>query len=155
VRTFVEQVAALPARRVHRTKRHPLLDMVGLAIWAVLCGAEGWEDMDMFAEVPQVWGETFLEFPHGMPSPDTLRRVLARREPEACGGHLLAWVQAVAGVPQGQGVAMDGKPWRRAHARAGGPAAIPMGSAGARAHRLGLGQVQTDDQSQAMTAIPE
>jgi predicted transposase YbfD/YdcC len=155
VRTLVEQFAALPDPRVERTKRHQLIDIVVMAICAVICGAEGWEDIEMFAEVHQVWFETFLELPNGIPSHDTFRRVFARLEPEEFGGRFLAWVQEVAGVPQGQVVAIDGKTLRRSHDRAGGKAAIHMVSAWASANRLVLGQVKTDDKSNEITAIPE
>ena len=153
--TLVEQFAALPDPRVDRTKRHQLLDIVVMAICAVICGAEGWEDRERFAEVPPRWCETFLELPHGSPSPDPVRRVFARLEPEECGGRLLAWGQEVASVTPGEGSAMDGKTRRRSPDRAAGKAPMHMGSAWASANRMVWGQGQTDDQSNAITALPE
>jgi hypothetical protein len=76
-----------------------------MAICAVICGAEGWEDLEMFAEVHQTWFETFLELPHGIPAHDTLRRVFARLAPEEFGGRFLAWGQEVAEVTRGEVVA--------------------------------------------------
>jgi len=155
VRTLVEQFADLPDPRVDRTQRHQLIDIVVMAICAVICGAEGWEDLEMFAEVHQTWFETFLELPQGMPSHDPFRRVFARLAPEEFGGRCLTWVQEVAEVTRGEVVAIDGKTLRRSHDRAVGKAAIHMVSAWASENGLVLGQVKTDDTSNEITAIPE
>jgi predicted transposase YbfD/YdcC len=155
VHTFVEQFAALPEPRVDRTKRHQRIDMVVMALCAVICGAEGGEDMEMVAAVHQRWCETFLEWPHGSPSHATFRRVFARLAPEECGGRLLAWVQEVASVTPGEGIAMDGNTLRRSHDRAAGKAPMHMVSAWASAPRMVWGQGKTDDKSHAITAMPE
>jgi len=155
VRTLVEQFAALPDPRVDRTKRHQLIDIVVIAVCAVICGAEGWEDIEMFGEVHQAWFETFLALPHGIPSHDTFRRVFARLEPEEFSGRFLAWVQEVAAMTRGEVIAIDGKTLRRSHDRAMGKAPIHMVSAWASANRMVLGQVKTDDKSNEITAIPE
>ena len=153
--TFVEQFAALPDPRVDRTKRHQLIEIVVMALGAVICGAQGWEDLERLAEVHPRWCETCLELPHGLPSHAPFRRVFARLEPEEFGGRFLAWVQAVAAVTPGEGIALDGKTLRRSHDRVAGQAPTHRVSAWASAHRMVLGQVTTADQSNAITAIPE
>src|SRR5437867_3261880 len=58
--------------------RPQLLDIVVLASCAVLCGAEGWEDIEAYGYTQAAWFKQVLDVPHGMPSHDTLRRGLAR-----------------------------------------------------------------------------
>lgn len=67
-----------------------------IAMCAVMCGAEGWEDFAEFGKAKQDWFETFLELPNGIPSPDTFRRVFVRLDPqefEACFLHSRASYQ--------------------------------------------------------------
>ena len=53
--------------RVERTKRHQLLDIILIAILGVLCGAEGWVDIETFGNTREAWLKTFLELPNGIP----------------------------------------------------------------------------------------
>ena len=63
--------------RVDRTKEHNLIDMIAIAICAVICGAEGWTDMENFGNRKFSWLKTFLELPNGVPSHDSFGRVFA------------------------------------------------------------------------------
>ena len=73
--------------RVDRTKQHLLLDIVVIAFCAVLCGAEGWEDMEEFGRAKHAWLKERLELPlpNGIPTDDTFRRLFARLDPEQFG----------------------------------------------------------------------
>jgi len=64
--------------RVDRTKEHKLIDIIAIAICAVICGAEGWVDIELFGKSKLAWLKTFLELPNGIPSHDTFGRVFAR-----------------------------------------------------------------------------
>ena len=66
--------AAVPDPRIERTKRHQLLDIITIAICAVLCGADSWVDVEVFGQAKLTWLRTFLALPHGHP----LARPLAR-----------------------------------------------------------------------------
>ena len=68
--------------RIERTKDHTLLDIIIIAICAVICGADGWVDVEEFGTTKQAWLTTFLELPNGIPSHDTFGRVFARIDPE-------------------------------------------------------------------------
>jgi hypothetical protein len=61
--------------RVERTKEHKLIDIIAIAICAVICGAEGWTDIELFGKSKLAWLKTFLELPNGIPSHDTFGRV--------------------------------------------------------------------------------
>ena len=74
--------ANLEDPRVDRTKRHKLLDVLVLAICAVICGADNWEEVELFGEAKVAWFKTFLELPNGIPSHDTFWRVFAKLNPE-------------------------------------------------------------------------
>ena len=77
---FAQHFATLPDPR-RRTPQHPLLSLLFLVLAAQLCGAEGWDARVAFARAKREWFESFLELPKGIPSADTLRRVLGALEP--------------------------------------------------------------------------
>src|SRR3712207_674048 len=146
--------APLTDPRVERTKHHHLLDIIVIAVCAVICGADGWVEIEEFGNAKRAWLHTFLELPNGIPSHDTFGRVFAALDPEQFQQCFLAWVQATATRIDAQIVALDGKTVRRSHDRGKGKAAIHMVSAWATANRLVLGQVKVDEKSNEITALP-
>lgn len=91
---------------------HRLSDLLVIAVCAVLCGAEGWVDVELFGQAKLAWLKTFLELPGGIPSHDTFGRLFARLDPaalETCFGH---WIAALQGQGQ-RHLAFDGKSIRR------------------------------------------
>jgi predicted transposase YbfD/YdcC len=146
--------AALPDPRVARTRQHRLLDILTIALCAVLCGADDFVGMVTFAEAKEGWLRTFLPLPAGIPCHDTFGRVFAALDPEASQACSLAWVRAVVPGTAGQVVPIDGKALRGARAHGPGQAALHMVSAWASASRLVLGQVAVAEKSNEVTAIP-
>jgi predicted transposase YbfD/YdcC len=146
--------AELPDPRVERTKEHRLVDLLTIGLCAVICGADGWTDMETFGRAKEPWLRTFLALPSGIPSHDTFGRLFARLDPEAFGRCFVAWVQAVAPETRHHLVAVDGKTLRGSHDRAHGQAPLHLVSAWAAASGLVLGQVAVDDKSNEITAIP-
>ncbi len=69
--------------RVERTRAHQLLDILAIALFAVLAGADGWVAIETYGNAKRAWLETFLALPNGIPSHDTFARVFARIDPEA------------------------------------------------------------------------
>ncbi|MGC1220146.1 MAG: ISAs1 family transposase, partial [Phormidesmis sp.] len=134
---------------------HRLLDIVALTICAVVCGAEGWEDIEAYGRSKLEWLETFLELPNGIPSHDTISRVFARLEPSKLQECFVSWVKAVAQLSEGEVIAIDGKSVRHSYDKGKGPSAIHMVSAWASENRLALGQVKVADKSNEITAIPQ
>jgi predicted transposase YbfD/YdcC len=141
--------------RVDRTKDHPLINIITIAICGVICGAESWVDIESYGNEKREWLSGFLDLTHGIPSHDTFGRVFARIDPEQFQGCFLGWIRAVFEVSAGQVIALDGKQLRRSYDSANGKAAIYMVSAWAAANRLVLGQVKVDDKSNEITAIPK
>jgi predicted transposase YbfD/YdcC len=153
--TIEQHFGDLADPRIDRTKLHKLLDILVIAICAVIAGADNWEDVEEFGKARLEWFRTFLELPNGIPSHDTFTRVFARLDPEQFQACFLGWMNAVAEVIGGQVIAIDGKVLRRSHDKGIGKAAIDMVSAWASANRLVLGQVKVDEKSNEITAIPQ
>jgi H+/Cl- antiporter ClcA len=74
---LVEHFAEIDDPRIERTKRHKLIDILTIAILAVICGAEGWVAMESFGKAKHQWLKKILELPNGIPSDDTFARVFA------------------------------------------------------------------------------
>lgn len=152
--TLSEHFSALEDPRSDGGKRHALLDIVTIAICAVICGADSWVEVEIFGQAKEEWLATFLELPHGIPSHDTFGRVFGLLDPEQFQHCFLTWVSAIQAVTQGQVIAVDGKQVRRSHDRTAGRAAIQMVSAWATANHLVLGQTKVHEASNETTAIP-
>ncbi len=151
--TISQHFANLPDPRIDRTKEHNLVDIITIALCAVLCGADNWVDIETFGQAKEAWLRTFLSLPNGIPSHDTFGRVFARLDPVAFQRCFLNWVKAVAPTTTGQ-VAIDGKTLRGSHDRADGKAALHLVSAWAVKSGLVLGQLAVDAKSNEITAIP-
>lgn len=141
--------------RVDRTKLHKLVDILVIAICAVIAGADNWEDIEEFGKARQEWFETFLELPSGIPSHDTFNRVFARLNPAQFQRCFINWITAVSQLVGGQVIAIDGKVLRRSQDKGIGKTAIDMVSAWATANHLVLGQMKVDEKSNEITAIPQ
>ena len=66
-----EHFSQLEDPRIDRNKLHPLLNIIVIAICAVICGAENWVDVEMYGELKKVWLAKYLDLSHGIPSHDT------------------------------------------------------------------------------------
>lgn len=135
---LVAHFAALQDPRVDRTKQHTLLDIVVIAFCAVLCGAEGWEDMEEFGLAKQEW--LGLGLPHGVPSDDTFHRLFARLDPEEFGRCFLSFARDLHARTRGEVIALDGKTVRHSFDAATGQAAAHLVSAWATEVSLQWGQ---------------
>ena len=82
--------------RMDRTKLHPLMNVLVMALCGAIAGANGWDELALFTRAHLKWFREFLEAPHGAPSADTFRRVfevLDQRELETA---LQRWVAGVS-----------------------------------------------------------
>lgn len=138
-----------------REVRHPLMNVVTIALCAVICGADDLVAIADFGKARRDWLARSLDLSNGIPSHDRFNAIFAALKPgefEAC---LLSWITALHEITGGQVVAIDGKTLRRSFDAASGKAAIHMVSAWATANRISLGQVVVDQKSNEITAIPK
>jgi len=152
---FHDHFRDLKDPRVERTRRHPLINVVFIAVCGVLSGANSFAAIHEFGCDRRQWFARYLDLTNGIPSDDTFARVLARLDPAAFEKCLLSWVQAVQEVTDNRLIAIDGKALRGSYDRRDGKAAIHMVSAWATENKLSLGQVVVDEKSNEITAIPE
>jgi predicted transposase YbfD/YdcC len=134
---------------------HKLHDMVVIAVCAVICGAEGWVQVEMFGHAKIKWFSTFLELPNGIPSHDTFSRVFARLDPDAFESAFRAWMATLVSLAGGRIVAIDDKALRRSFEHGWDKSGMAaMVSAFCRANSMVFGQIKTDGKSNEITAIP-
>ncbi len=150
-----EHFASLTDPRKVGMVEHRLLDIVTIAVCAVICGADDWTKVHLFGKARYEWLKTFLALPHGIPSHDTFSRVFAALSAQELQRCFANWVNALVNLTEGEVIAIDGKTLRRSYDRGSNKAAIHMVSAWAQANRMVLGQVKTEAKSNEITAIPQ
>jgi len=134
---------------------YPLVNVVTIAICAVLCGADDFVAIAAFGRKKQEWLSKFLDLSAGIPSHDRFNAILAAIKVDEFQKCLLEFITAIHEVTNGQVVAIDGKTLRRSFDRACSKSAIHMVSAWASANHISLGQVVVDEKSNEITAIPK
>ena len=145
----------LPDPRAHNVI-HKLTDILTLAICAVICGADGWVQVQMFAESKASWFKTFLELPGGIPSHDTFGRVFAALDPDAFERCFIRWTTALATSSPGRLIAFDGKAIRRSFEHAWDKSGmVHLVSAFSRDNQMVFAQLAVNDKSNEITAIPQ
>jgi predicted transposase YbfD/YdcC len=153
--SFEQHFQDLQDPRVERTRKHPLINVVFMAVCGVLSGANSIAGIHEFAIDRRSWFARYLDLSNDIPSEDTFGRVLARLDPGTFEKCLLSWIQAVQEVTENRMVAIDGKTLRSSYDHERGRAAIHMVSAWAAENKLSLGQVVVHEKSNEITAIPE
>lgn len=182
-RPLLDYFADLDDPRIDRTKDHPLINVVFIAVCAVIAGGEGWTDMETFGQSKRRWLAQFLDVSEGTPSDDTFRRVISRLDPKAFEDRFRRWTAAVVqrsrkgeagqkdegepgtsdpGTLEGEHVALDGKTLRgsfdrdRETLRRAGAAKDPIQlvSAWAKENRLILAQETVEEGTNEISALP-
>ena len=162
VQGMVSCFEELPDPRSSINRLHLLVDVIVISICGVVAGADGPAAIEEWAHTKKDWLRKHLRLPHGIPSHDTIGRVLDALQPEAFQECFLAWLQALVGSDaEGENasnethVAIDGKTLRRSHDRQRGLKPLHLVSAWATEQGISLGQLATEEKSNEITAIPE
>lgn len=140
-------------RRVNSSK-HRLLDIIAIAICAVIANADDWQGVETFGRHRRAWLKTFLDLHHGIPSHDTFERVFDALDPLTFQKCLLSWLREVADVLGIKQVAIDGKVLRGSGKGRGPLGPLHLVNAWATEQSLHLGQVAVDEDSNEITAVP-
>jgi predicted transposase YbfD/YdcC len=151
--SVIEHFAETVDPRDDQGKRHSLLNIIVIAICGVICGADGWTQIEEFGKDRQSWFESFLDLPYGIPVEDTYRRVFAALDPKDFQRRFSNWIQATIYVKKGTVIAIDGKSMRGC--KGDGVTAKHIVNAWSSANRVTLGQCTVNEKSNEITAIPE
>lgn len=141
--------------RINRSRLHDLVDILAIALLAVLAGATAWSDMETFAISRAGWLRRFLKLRNGVPSEDTFRRVFEAISPREFGSAVATILEELAADVAGKVVAFDGKTMRGSLDRRRGTSALHVVTAWVTELGLSLGQIAVDQKSNEITAIPE
>jgi predicted transposase YbfD/YdcC len=115
--------------------RHLFTDILAIAILAVMCRSDDWEEVVLYGLANQAWLGTFLELPNGIPSQDTFSRLFARINPDAFEKCFIEWTRSLA------------HGWNKQM--------VHLVSAWCGQNELALGQLAVDGKSNEITAIPK
>ena len=155
VRNLVEEFSALEDPRCGGKVEHRLINILVIAVCAVIAGAESWEDIALYGRSKIGWLGKFLVLPNGIPAHDTFRRVFMLIDTGRFETCFEAWARSFGATLDREVVAIDGKTIRGSFDRGREQGPLHVISAWACDRRLVLGQRQVGDKSNEITAIPE
>ena len=139
-------------------RKHRLGDLIVISVCGVLAGADGPKAIGVWAESHDEWLKKYLELPNGIPSHDTIGRLLAALTPDAFQSCFAQWIDSLQGADSTSDrrmIAIDGKCLRRSHNRRDGLGPLFLVSAWAVENGISPGQLATEEKSNEITAIPQ
>jgi len=135
-------------------RRHYLIDIITIALFAIICGAEDWEAVALYGRCKVDWLKTFLKLPHGVPSHDTFNDVFNRLDPDAFESRFQAWMASLVQLSAGKLLAIDGKSLRRSFEHGWDKNGMAhMVSAFVQENRMVFAQVEAGGLGQELSAI--
>lgn len=159
---IIECFQNLKDPRSHVNRRHLLVDVIVICICGVVAGADGPTAIAEWAKSNGDWLRHYLSLPNGIPSHDTISRILEILRPSAFQECFVQWLNRIgdaAAETEAEEsfvhIALDGKCLRRSHDRSSGLGALHVVSAWATQRGISLGQVAVDGKSNEITAIPQ
>lgn len=137
-----------------KNARHDLLELLFIALAAVLCGAESCSDMADFGEAKEDMLREVLGLEHGIPSHDTFSRVFRLLDPEAFEAAFTRFMAAFAKGNRLKGVvAIDGKAIKGAFAKGAKATPLHLVNVWAAEQRLALGQRLAPNRNEVAGAL--
>jgi len=141
--------------RSGRNKQHYFGEILFIAIAAIICQCEGFDDMERFAKGKISWLKKYLTLPNGIPCSDTFRRVFTAISPKRFNACFIAFTEGLQGDFHSQLIAIDGKALRHSFDKASERSHLHLLSAFACDHGLSLAQLAVDEKSNEINAVPE
>lgn len=135
--------------------KHLLTDIIGLSMLAVISGAESYEDIEEYGLSKDDWLKKYLSLPNGIPSHDTVERVMEAINPKEFSIYFTHWVKEIFHLHESFLIHLDGKSNRRSHDGFKGTKMLHALNAYAGEHHLSIAQMKVSDKSNEITAIPE
>lgn len=106
---LIECFKSVKDPRVQGRSKHLFIDIIVISVCAILCGAEGITDIEVFSVSKRDWLEKHLELPNGIPSYDTIARVLSIVNAEELEKAFLTWIESITSDQQTKRISIDGK----------------------------------------------
>lgn len=152
---FIECFSEVKDPRMERTKKHLLLDIIALTLFAVMSGAQTFDEIELFGTLHEEWLKKYLVLPNGIPSHDTINRTLSLLDSEQLQKGFIDWIGQVKGYVNENVIAIDGKTIKGSHQIGKGLKALHVLNAYSCANGLSLGQLKVDGKTNEITAIPQ
>ena len=157
---LLELLSEIEDYRKGNAIRHNLFDILTIGIFAILCGANTFTGMQEYGKLHEAEFRKFLELPHSIPSHDVFRNVFSRVDVKSVSRCFEFWTKqwnaAIAlqarDTKNPHIIAIDGKTIRKSGNEEHKPFHIV--TAYCSDMQLVLGQQNTDDKSNEITAIP-
>lgn len=155
---FLDHFSNVDEPRIERTKIHGLIDILFISVAGTIAGCDGPTDIASFAKTQLAWCRKFVKLKNGVPSHDTIGRVISLIKPLEFQKAFLDWVGALATNDKSDGprfVPIDGKTLRSSGGAKHRDNPLHVVSAWATQQGMTLGQVAVDSKSNEITAIPK
>lgn len=152
---LVDFLQGLNDPRIDRTKKHDLIDILVIAVCAVICGAKTWTQIEDFGEAKLELFSSFLDLKNGIPSHDTFRRLFMILDSEKFLEIFIKWVSAVTKNTDLKQICVDGKTLRRSFDKGKKSSAIHMLNAWSTGASLSLGSMMSDGKNNEIKTIPK
>lgn len=161
--SLIEAFGQVKDPRIERSKLHPLIEILFLTVSAVISGIECWEEIEDFGYEKLEWLRKYLPYENGIPSHDTINRVLSIINQRAFEQCFIDWATMSLTLPQGTVISIDGKRLRGSATKKqqqlprdqGGKGAIHLLHAWCHELQMCLAQYQVDGKTNEIKAIPE
>ncbi len=149
-----EDFNTLEDPRLGKHPRHYFGEIIFIALAAMICGSEGFDDFERFAELREKWLRKHLKLPGGLPSDDTFRRIFTRIDPDKFCSCFADFILTISGGLERQLIAIDGKTLRHSFEGGDPTTSLHLISAWACDNQLTLGQLLVDGKSNEINAVP-
>lgn len=152
---FIESFNRIKDPRVERHKKHLLMDVIALTLFAIMSGAQTFDEIEYFGQDHEEWLKKYLKLPNGIPSHDTINRTLSLLDSQQLQRSFIDWITRFKGYVNENVVAVDGKTMKASHQNSKGLKALHILSAYSCANGLSLGQMKVDGKTNEITVIPQ
>jgi predicted transposase YbfD/YdcC len=150
---FLDDFSEIKDPRLERNQLYTVSEILLVTLLAVICGAEGWQDVENYGQSKIKYLRCYLDYPNGVPSDDTIRRFFRAIDPDHFKEIFSRWVESLAETAGAKVIAIDGKSNRRSFDS--DEKMLHVVSAFATEARIVLGQEKVFEKSNEITAIPK
>lgn len=152
---FIECFNKVEDPRINRTKKHLLVDIIAITLFGIMAGAQTFDEIELFGTLHEEWLKKHLTLDNGIPSHDTINRVLSLVDTDTLQECFLEWITKVKDFVKEDVIAIDGKTMKASHQKSRGIKAFHVLSAYSCANGISLGQEMVDGKTNEITVIPE